>query len=379
MPANRQHSSRSGTRNNAPYARLSTPPQDTPEPMDTLIHPLDAHDLDSDRSPLPTNARQLTRLHAMFWSSRSMLNDGFELRKAIEEGNDYTLRATATKTKKLNYRLSEELDKLQPDLFPMLATSGNHFLRNVRKKLTEGCSGAKAEDNCKVKNALAHVWKWDPPLKDLPKASRGLNHPGCAELLAPITVNMEDEEERRQFVECNNPPMLAKHWPGCIYKGGRGNAKEPSKGLLQGELMVATAKIIVKSPSSVLPSTSVRPGAPKRGRKGVATKYHMTKVTPAFLAYVAVILRFALSSEETFNEDGGTFDYTEFYSQLCEYLESPKFRTKTDTLIDWWNRALFPDSLHIDEDTGDSGGAHTGMLALLEAEAEEEAIGDESD
>jgi hypothetical protein len=68
------------------------------------------------------------------------------------------------------------------------------FTNFLIPQLNEGRSGAKAEDNNKVKHAIVHFQQWSPPLIDEPKSSRGLAHPECARLLAPITVNWEDEE-----------------------------------------------------------------------------------------------------------------------------------------------------------------------------------------
>ncbi|KAG9083387.1 hypothetical protein FRC06_004555, partial [Ceratobasidium sp. 370] len=125
------------------------------------------------------------------------------------------------------------------------------------------------------------------------------------------------------------------------------------------------------SPSSVIPTARVRPNAPRRGRKGIAVKYKLTQVTTAFLAYVAVMTCFALSAETTFDEDGTTFNYREFYSELCTYLEAPKFQRCAKVLIEWWNKTLFPDAIQ-GEGNGhdDDGPAAGGMPAMLEAEVE---------
>lgn len=55
-------------------------------------------------------------------------------------------------------------------------------------------------------------------------------------------------------------------------------------------MIIQVAKAILQSPSSVIPSARIRPGSVRRGRKGIGAKYQLTKITPAFLAYVAVIV-----------------------------------------------------------------------------------------
>jgi hypothetical protein len=116
--------------------------------------------------------------------------------------------------KQLEFELYDELDRLEPDLFDLLsATKDNHFMRNVREKvspnslpnlmfqsligqsqLNEGRSGAKAEDNSKVKNSIVHWMPWSPPLANEPKSSRGISHPECAWYLSPITVDWDNAE-----------------------------------------------------------------------------------------------------------------------------------------------------------------------------------------
>ncbi|CCO34067.1 hypothetical protein RSOLAG1IB_09363 [Rhizoctonia solani AG-1 IB] len=351
-----------------PSGPLSTPEPEGDEDGDENL-PFE-HPLDSDQSPLPTDARQLTRMTAMFWSARNLLNAGNQLHRASDNGSEQTLRATASNLQKQYFELCDELDRLQPDLFDLLASKGSFFMRNVRDKLSDGRTGAKAEDNHKVKHALPHMKTWEPSLKDEPKSNRGLAHPECAFFLSPVTVDWDDEEQRRQFQEFSNPPMVASHWPRLLYPNGLVNRNKPSEGLLQGELLVMAARVILESPSSVLPSVNIRPGAVRRGRKGIAAKYQLTHITPQFLAYVAVVTRFAVSAEEVFSDDGGVFNYIDFYDQVREYLEAPRFQVQAQVLIAWWNRKLFPNSINHEGTAGDAGEVQDGMLSLLEAELE---------
>ena len=76
----------------SPYAQ---PPPALPTATSTS---LEADELTSSRSPLPTYARQVTRMTAMFWASRGTLGSGADLRRAIEDGSGDTMRATALPT-----------------------------------------------------------------------------------------------------------------------------------------------------------------------------------------------------------------------------------------------------------------------------------------
>lgn len=48
-------------------------------------------------------------------------------------------------------------------------------------------------------------------------------------------------------------------------------------------------------------------------------------------------LRFALSSEQFFHNQGGLFDYNRFYNDIVNYLNDPVCKPDTDDLIKWWN------------------------------------------
>ncbi|CAE6473126.1 unnamed protein product, partial [Rhizoctonia solani] len=174
----------------------------------------------------------------MFWWARSLLNAGNQLRRSSDDSSEQALQVTSSALQKLYFDLCDELDRLQPDLFDLLASNNNFFMRNVRDKLSDGRTGAKAEDNHKVKHAVPYMREWAPSLIDEPKANRGLAHLECLFFLSPITVDWDNEEQRRKFRKSSNPPMVSSHWPRLLYPNGHGNRNKPSEGLLQGELLV---------------------------------------------------------------------------------------------------------------------------------------------
>ncbi|KAH7310393.1 hypothetical protein B0J17DRAFT_634286 [Rhizoctonia solani] len=326
-------SSRARQQDTTPYSR--------PLPALSATSPAaaasDATVSDADSNSIPTVARQVTRMVAMFWSPRAVLNAYPELQQAIEDGSEATLRAAASPAEKIYYGICEELERIRPDFFERLGAMESDSTRHVRKDLGYGQSGAKAEDNNKRKSI------------------RGLFHPECARLLAPITVDFDDEEERRQFTECDNPPMTLSHWPRALYLDDNGDPTQPSKGLLQGDLLFKTVKAMLDSPLSVLPSTSVRTNAAKQGRKGIVHKYQLGVVTPALLAYAAVVVEHS--------------NYIESYNQIRCYLESPKYQKTNKILLAWWNKYVTLPEFTTRNDATD-GDEPTGMLLLLDAEIE---------
>ncbi|KAG8743187.1 hypothetical protein FRC11_013959 [Ceratobasidium sp. 423] len=84
------------------------------------------------------------------------------------------------------------------------------------------------------------------------------------------------------------------------------------------------------------------PSDAKSNRKPKADVYEMETVTPGFIAYVAVALRYTLSNETSFMESSDTFNYVVFYHEIVTYLESPEFADKTQDLAKRWDDRIFP-------------------------------------
>ncbi|KDN41260.1 hypothetical protein RSAG8_07529, partial [Rhizoctonia solani AG-8 WAC10335] len=208
---------------------------------------------------------------------------------------------------------------------------------SVRYRLEKGKCAARTEDNHMLKTELPK-WKscnWDPPLNPDTKHNRGLAHPQCAMLLAPISVVWENEEARNKFLTNYEPPMTAKQlWPAFMYEDCKGNVNNLKLGLLRSQIMIRAARAILFPPSVA----NAEDGPDHQSnRKTKADTYGMSGVTPGFLAYVAVGLRFALSSEKTFNNRGGIFDYERFYNDIVTYLNDATCKSETSELINWWN------------------------------------------
>ncbi|KDN36276.1 hypothetical protein RSAG8_10964, partial [Rhizoctonia solani AG-8 WAC10335] len=90
----------------------------------------------------------------------------------------------------------------------------------------------------------------------------------------------------------------------------------------------------------------------------------LPKSTVKGLSIVAVGLRFALSSEKTFNNRGGIFDYERFYNDIVTYLNDATCKSETSELINWWNGQLFkPKDTDVEEEP-------ESMVARLRRQAE---------
>ncbi|KAG8732737.1 hypothetical protein FRC10_000740 [Ceratobasidium sp. 414] len=278
----------------------------------------------------------VTRTVKMNWEPFAVVNAGVVLVRLAEE---------SVEAAEAEYDSATDKKRALYDLFYLLCDRIPGFAdtekwSKARSRLDDGKSAARTEDNHTLKHALPKWMNWNPPLRPNSKSDRGLNHLGCARHLAPISVDWNNEEQRNNFLIRNNPPMTAtQHWPALLYLDLKGDVNNLSKGLLRGALMVKGARAII-FPASV--ANAEDDPDHRSNRKSKATIYGMTTVTPGFLAYVAVGVRYTLSSEPTFMSTGGLFNYERFYNDIVTYLTQPACKVETDKLIEWWNAQLFP-------------------------------------
>ncbi|CCO34434.1 hypothetical protein BN14_08532 [Rhizoctonia solani AG-1 IB] len=235
----------------------------------------------------------------------------------------------------------------------------------VCSRLEKGKDSARTEDNHALKIALPN-WKldgkeWDPPLNAKTKDDCGLSHPVCAKLLAPISVKWDNQEERNNFRIHYNPLITeTQHWPAFMYLGYEGDIQDLAKGLLRSEILAARTLLYP-------PTFANKDDKPdhRSNRRTKADVYGVKNITPSFLAYVAVAVRFTLSLESVFLLRGGLFNYERFYNDIMAYLNDPIFKPNTDELIEWWNTSS---GLFIQEHT-DPADEPESMLARLRQQA----------
>jgi len=201
---------------------------------------------------------------------------------------------------------------------------------------------------------------------------RGLNHPDCARLLCPIDVDWDCEIARNRFRIELDPPMTAANWPAFLYENYKADSGNLAKGFMRSDILVCAARAVIFPPS--VANAADQPDH-RSNRRSKADIYEMEEVTPGFLAYIAVGVRYTLSSETTFNMRGGTFNYRQFYVDLITYLNDPVCKNSTDRLMKWWNGCLFPPKGTI------AGEAPSGMLARLrmQAQTEEQEVDSDED
>ncbi|KAG8215357.1 hypothetical protein J3R82DRAFT_8954, partial [Butyriboletus roseoflavus] len=229
-------------------------------------------------------------------------------------------------------------------------------------KLKRGADGARGDDANMLKRSvvtwLNHQTPHPVPLIIVDeKQGRGLLHDVTGQLICPVDYNWLDMSTRNAIRTFHpNYPVTANMWPTFLYFEGQYSPQRPSAGLFKGELLLRAFRCVFTSPSSARegpegpgedasgqPHAGNRPHKPSRlphTRCDVAGLLKMRSVQPRAIAYVAVQLRFALSSSTSWDLKDDNFDYDTFYNNIVDWFECPRSQAKTqaiEELLLWWN------------------------------------------
>ncbi|KAG8754404.1 hypothetical protein FRC11_006684 [Ceratobasidium sp. 423] len=309
----------------------------------------DADEDETRRCTLARSGRQMTRLVDMFWSVDDVLLFSKKWHR-MSVNDRLTFKESADESKLRILALSLKLIELEPKVIESLCQGGRHsdaLWKYTRIKLGIGETNGRSEDMCKAREELPQWEKFDPPLGL--NATRGLAHRRCAYYLSSPEMDWNNETVVMRFMSYGLPAMDPSDWPRFFWPGGVCNLERPSEGLLRGELLIKAAISILLSPASARLPTDYQTATPahtpargqRRGLIGLAKTYKLTEITPAFIAYVAIVVRHSLTSDGEFREICGGFDYVDFYNQVREFLEKPQYAQWSAALIQYWNAEIF--------------------------------------
>ncbi|KAH6913749.1 hypothetical protein BKA70DRAFT_1095841 [Coprinopsis sp. MPI-PUGE-AT-0042] len=255
------------------------------------------------------------------------------------------------------YRVYRQLLNIVPGLEELLKTAGTD-IELICTEIQAGVNSARSDDTKGLKPVIID-WITEgklvnPPLRRNAKAGRGFEHDITGRLLCPVGVDWDDTAQRERL---RNHEMVVSgtQWPHCMYENETCDPSDPWKGLLRNQLLIKAFKHIFLSPSSV-------DGDRTATRAGNARLHNMNSVTKASIAYVATQatiwrysvldfgpdelrfskVRFALSSTQTFSRADEEMDSETFYNSIIEFLEDPEEQKEADSLVEWWNKYVFP-------------------------------------
>ncbi|KAF8761923.1 hypothetical protein RHS01_01258 [Rhizoctonia solani] len=320
---------------------------------------------------IPVISRQVTRLYEMFWPVIDVINMGKETRPMSAD-------------EKKSFKATLPQDQKRGD-----ACSSEHtaaLTRDLKKLLGDGQSNGRSEDMGKVSREMPgwEAMAWDPPLGINPSvvcfisnaqsSLRQFNMTGSIQKFAMISETGCSQQPRYNFLDIY----------GCLTA-----ISTPSKTI--GWITPGRNSDMCRVLHNVFPhlcqndecvhysnqrGTWMLLQALEGGIIGLAKVYNLTKVTPAFIAYVAVVVHHALTTEAIFSEICGGFNYGVYYNQIRTFLEAPRFASRAKVLLDWWNKRLFG-SYNMGMHTLNEGGVSTLDELDAEAEADPGLSGDE--
>ncbi|QRW20061.1 hypothetical protein RhiXN_09036 [Rhizoctonia solani] len=347
----------------APIRANQRSTNDSEDPTDTL---------------LAKHSRLITRMNEMFWSPSDVLVLVKKIHR-LDDDAELRMRESADPSKKRLLIIADKIYELQPNLAEYLCQNGRPgsiALRDARSRLAVGQSNGRSEDMRKVREEMPK-WadcKWDPPLGE--KGTRGLHHPQCATLLSDCRVDVTDESAMEQFRAFGVPAMEHSFWERFMYQDGVVDPNNRATGLLRSSLLVKSAKCVLLSPGASHSYSHAVSRVGSRGRSshhrgliGIAKSYSITEVNAAFIAYICVVTRHSLTSDEHFSEICAGFNYLEFYNQVREFLEDPKYRRWSKELVEWWNKEVF-DGVQLGGLGAAALGREHGTLSMLDAQLE---------
>ncbi|KIM54670.1 hypothetical protein SCLCIDRAFT_30898 [Scleroderma citrinum Foug A] len=228
-----------------------------------------------------------------------------------------------------------ELLRMVSGLEARLMTSSEDEVVHIADLIQKGINGAHANDTKGMKSAVVD---WITPkgqslnlhIPRNAKAGRGFNHKCTGALLCPARLDWNNVESPMEWITLKRPPGFGRFFDLITI-------------LLQPNCQIQAFKHVFTSPSSVEQEL-------KAMHSGNACLHGMRSVTKASIAYVAMQVRFALTSAQVFSCTDLVTDSKRFYNSITKLLDETDEKDEVDQLLTWWNRQIFPlytDSEHM--------------------------------
>ncbi|KAI0710854.1 hypothetical protein C8Q76DRAFT_694848 [Earliella scabrosa] len=243
---------------------------------------------------------------------------------------------------RVRHRVFTEALDFMPDLKRGLE-AGTYNARDIihmGDQIQAGAAAARADD---IKSLKPAILDWitnseeglAPPIPRNNMTRRGWNHDATGRKLCPAGLSYDDVKHKLRNKELI---VTGDQWPIFIYANETFDPNNPWQGLFRGRLLLNGFNHIFNSPSSV-------DNIGRSTRAGNAQIHGMREVTPASIAYVAMLVRFVLGSATCFSRKDTVSDSERFYLTVYQFLTNPLERQNVGELLQWWNRQVFPNNI----------------------------------
>ncbi|KAG8917209.1 hypothetical protein FRC01_002600, partial [Tulasnella sp. 417] len=291
-------------------------------------------------------AKHLARTVCIRFSANDVLKHGLEILAAHEEGE---IDALPTEDKK--FSVFQAILQMIPDTKrKLMGEKGDEYLEHLASRIDEGVSSARSDDTMGLKKVIVDfIGPVHPPIAKNQKCTRGFKHHVTGDLLCPPRLDWTDRTVRQQLKDEVTRPKV-KEYPKFLYAENTIQEGDVFEGLFRGPLLMKAAKHIFIGPSSA----DSQDTSSRSTRQGNAALNGMTKVSRETIAYIATMVRFALSSDESFGADPTRcFDIYAFYRSIVNMLEMPDIQTDVKELLEFWDQTLFGQNPTEEEDDED--------------------------
>ncbi|KIJ42876.1 hypothetical protein M422DRAFT_48082 [Sphaerobolus stellatus SS14] len=290
--------------------------------------------------------RILARVVDAFSNPKSMFSVGIKLENKAAEGhnvsemyseawlrlsNSYqTFIGHQVEVDAYTSRVSDEPDK----------TLQQTDLQSFYENLTEGQDSSRNDDTGVIKSEVLDILRTEFTSADVEgltkyKSSRGHTHHLTCRLLTPVGFD-DTDEEKAKALESGKLPRDPEEMLMFLYHNYTCDIEDQMKGFLKSGLL--SWKALYLGPSAW------NGGGSRGKRSGKASLCNLMQVTGRTIAYVATLLHFALSDDETLDREvtAGKFSYSAFFWTLVTFFEDPDFEEEAEELLKWWNEEAFP-------------------------------------
>ncbi|KAI0316677.1 hypothetical protein OF83DRAFT_1084094 [Amylostereum chailletii] len=234
-------------------------------------------------------------------------------------------------------QLSETMSGLEARVMQCSEKECSKLGSDIRR----GANTARSTDTRGFKeNIIAWIQEDGKPVMTLDrkkKSDRGFHNDSTGRFLCPVSMDWDDPENKdylRKGYSTKEYGLPTFLWERCEH-----DPENIWKGFLRSDILQCSLndkqgmKYVFTGPSSVK-------GSSQATRLGNAEINGMTRVTPGSIAYIAMQVYFALSSEKTLKCTSKAAVLYEVL--LADYLYNEEYSEEVGDLLAWWDKQIFP-------------------------------------
>ncbi|KAH9916588.1 uncharacterized protein BXZ73DRAFT_105780 [Epithele typhae] len=328
--------------------------------------------LDNMADDSSSDTERMDRALASTGAAMGLMADLFRDFQAIIDigvsANPNTPSSSRSRSQQKLLDLFECLISMAPWIPDELAKRGPHGSFEVARKLDAGRQAVRATDLHETKKQICCWDVFTPPLDQNSKDGRGFYHDRCGELLCPPDYNWSDPTVQTGIRAHSDKYIIGPgDLPRLLWRDETVDENNLHKGFCMGDLLLKAGRSVLIGPRSAMKTRFTR-----AARKPKARIYNVRSITPAFIAYTAVLVHYALSSQDGFGNGSSprSFQYELFYHTVVRQIETSMLDEEREHLLAWWTKECLGEQWDDDENDTSSheGDCRPSMASRMAAQ-----------